>query len=189
VLLTAIYSRVGYKQRMSSWVSLVAATAAHPERELRAVTVGRAGGGDDVRTAEATITDGTAEGRAAIATGELERLVALFDLGMREPLPLFCRTSAAYAAAARSGQDPVAEAGREWASGFMKRGGWFSREDEEPEHQLVLGGVVAFDDLLLIAPGPDESGDGWAMEEPSRLGRLARHLWDGLLHHEQVSSR
>ena len=189
VLLTAIYSRVGYRQRLSSWVSLVAATATHPGRELRAVTVGRAGGGDDVRTAEAAITAGSAAQRAEVATEELERLVGLFDIGMREPLPLFSKTSAAYAWAARAGQDAEAEAVREWASGYMKRGGWFGREDEEPEHQLVFGGTIPFSELILIEPGPEESGDGWADEERSRLGRLARRQWDGLLDHEQVSSR
>ena len=189
VLLTAIYSRVGYRQRLSSWVSLVAATATHPGRELRAVTVGRAGGGDDVRTAEAAITAGSAAQRAEVATEELERLVGLFDIGMREPLPLFSKTSAAYAGAARAGQDAEAEAVREWASGYMKRGGWFGREDEEPEHQLVFGGTIPFSELILIEPGPEESGAGWADEERSRLGRLARRQWDGLLDHEQVSSR
>jgi exodeoxyribonuclease V gamma subunit len=188
VLLNAIFSRVGPRQRLSGWVSLVAAAATHPDRELRAVTVGR-GRRDDVRTVQAAITAPTPAARAELALAELERLVALFDLGMREPLPLFCRTSAAYAEAARAGLDAAREAEGEWKSDFMSRGGWFSREDEEPEHLLVLGGKTAFAELLTIAPGPAEQGDGWALDEPSRLGRLARRLWDGLLDHEQVSAR
>ena len=37
----------------------------------------------------------------------------------------------------------------------------FPREDEEPEHQLVFGGVRAFDELLARAPRDDERGEGW----------------------------
>ena len=46
-----------------------------------------------------------------------------------------------------------------------------------------------FEQVLEVAPGPEETGDGWAADERSRLGRLARRLWDGLLDREQVSSR
>ena len=115
--------------------------------------------------------------------------MALLDLGMREPLPLYCKTSAAYAEAARGGRDPVDPAAKQWESGHSGRYGWISRENEEPEHLLVLGGAVAFERLLEIAPRARETGDGWATDEPSRLGRLARRLWDGLLDREQVSSR
>ncbi|HEX5193140.1 MAG TPA: exodeoxyribonuclease V subunit gamma [Solirubrobacteraceae bacterium] len=188
VMLNAIYSRVGPKQRIASWVALVAASATHPDRALRAVTVGR-GRRDEVCTAEAAIVAGSTAERGGLARAELERLVALYDVGMREPLPLFCRTSAAYVEAARVGLDAAAEAEREWKSDFMSRGGWFSREDEEPEHLLVLGGKATFAELLGFAPGAAEEGDGWASDEPSRLGRLARRLWDGLLDHEQVSTR
>jgi exodeoxyribonuclease V gamma subunit len=189
VLLATTFSRLGYKQRLSAWVRLVAATASHPERELRAVTIGRGSGSDDVRTSEVAIAGETAAERYAAATDELELLVGLLDLGMREPLPLYCKTSAAYAEAARGGRDPIDPAAKQWESGHHNRYGWISRENEEPEHQLVLGGALAFERLLEFAPGPDETGDGWAADERSRLGRLARRLWDGLLDREQVSSR
>ena len=39
--------------------------------------------------------------------------------------------------------------------------------------------------LLLAPPRIDEAGPGWRDDEPTRLGRLARRLWDGLLDHEQ----
>jgi exodeoxyribonuclease V gamma subunit len=188
VLLATTFSRLGYKQRLSAWVRLVAATASHPERELRAVTIGR-GGDDDVRTAEVAVAGETAAERYTAAIDELELLVALFDLGMREPLPLYCKTSAAYAEAARGGRDPIEPATKQWESRHGGRYGWISLENEEPEHQIVLGGTLAFEQLLEIAPGPQESGDGWAADERSRLGRLARRLWDGLLEREQVSSR
>jgi exodeoxyribonuclease V gamma subunit len=166
----------------------VAATASHPDRQLRAVTIGRGSGNDDVRTSEVTIAGTTAAARYAAATDELELLVGLLDRGMREPLPLYCKTSAAYAEAARGGRDPIDPATHEWESRYGKRA-WISLEDEEPEHTIVLGGVVAFERLLEFPPGPQESGVGWAADERSRLGRLARRLWDGLLDREQVSSR
>ena len=71
----------------------------------------------------------------------------------------------------------------------MARRLWRStREDRELEHQLVLGGVRTFAELLAIAPAAGEAGDGWDDDtESSRLGRLARRLWDPLLAREELS--
>jgi exodeoxyribonuclease V gamma subunit len=104
--------------------------------------------------------------------------VDLYDRGMREPLPLYCRTSAAYA----SGGDRAARA--EWTSEWN-----YTKEDAEREHVLVLGGVRSFDELLEAAPRSDENGDGWDGSEPYRFGRCARRLWDGLLAVEEISVR
>jgi exodeoxyribonuclease V gamma subunit len=103
---------------------------------------------------------------------------------LREPLPLFCATSAAYAAAAVAGQDAVAAADGEWRTEWR-----FDREDRQPEHQYVLGGVLTIAELMELIPRPDEAGEGWSEDEPSRVGRLARRLWAGLLDREQVSAR
>ena len=46
-------------------------------------------------------------------------------------------------------------AGAAWESTWN-----FDREDREPEHQLVLGGVRTFDELLAEPPRADETGDG-----------------------------
>jgi exodeoxyribonuclease V gamma subunit len=97
---------------------------------------------------------------------------------MREPLPLYCATSAAYAAARPAGSISRARGEWETAKGF-------DREDRDPAHRLVLGGVVPFDDLLASPPRDDEEGPGWPADEPSRFGRYARQLWDGLLAVEQ----
>src|SRR5204862_5753605 len=69
-----------------------------------------------------------------LALEHLASLAALFDEGMCEPLPLACRTSAAYAVGGN--------AAGEWESGWN-----FTREDEELEHQLVFGGVLTFEEL------------------------------------------
>ena len=103
---------------------------------------------------------------------------------MREALPIFCQTSAAYADAVQRGQDARQAASEEWTSTFNR-----DREDREVEHLVALGGELSLDELLEIAPEPDERGDGWPAIEASRLGRMARRLWDGLLSFERVSAR
>jgi exodeoxyribonuclease V gamma subunit len=108
----------------------------------------------------------------------------LYDRGMREPLPLFCSTSAAYADAARRGQDAFAAALKEWETEWD-----FDREDREAEHQMAFGGVLTLAEVLGIAPAEDEGADGWAGSEASRFGRLARRLWEGLLTREQVRAQ
>ncbi|MGI8874952.1 MAG: hypothetical protein ACR2KP_11605, partial [Egibacteraceae bacterium] len=81
----------------------------------------------------------------------------------------------------RDGRDPEPGADSEWTSCWGRDQYW-SREDEELEHQLVLGGVVALRALLDAGPREDER---WhAEEEATRFGRYARRLWTGLLAHE-----
>jgi exodeoxyribonuclease V gamma subunit len=184
VLLTTTYSRVSAKHRLAAWVRLLALTASHPGRELSAATVGRATGDGDVRIAAiAPLADDAAQ-RQAVALEQLAALIDLYDRGLREPLPLFCLTSAAYAAAAFQGQDPVPAAEREWLTDWT-----FDREDRDLEHQLVLGGVRTLGELLALGPHDDETGDGWEPAETSRLGRLARRLWNPLLSREELWAR
>ena len=147
---TVTYSRVAAKHRLTSWVRLLALTVAHPERSFRAASIGR--GEDGVAVARIPPLD------VAIARAQLEALIALYDRGMREPLPLYCKTSAAFAA---SGADA---ARREWTSAWRRDG-----EDKEPEHTLVLGGEVAFDEL---AP---------------EFASLTGQLWSGLLAVEELT--
>jgi exodeoxyribonuclease V gamma subunit len=181
VLLTTTYSRVSAKHRLAAWVRLLVLTAARPQRAFSAATVGRASGDDDVRVAIIPALGEDPGERAAVAAEHLGALVDLYDRGMREPLPLFAKTSAAYATAANAGQDPVPAAEREWKTEWR-----FDKEDRELEHQLVHGGVIALEDLLAQPPRTDET---WAADEDSRLGRCARRLWDELLSREQVSAR
>ena len=98
VLRTVTYSRLSARHRLAVWVRLLALTAAHPERPFEAVTVGRARSGapDGARITVSRIRPVGAErarGRRSSA------LVDLWDRGLREPLPIACQTSAAYAAA------------------------------------------------------------------------------------------
>jgi exodeoxyribonuclease V gamma subunit len=179
VLRTVTYSRLSARHRLAAWVRLLALTAAHPERAFDAVTVGRARSGapDGARITVSRLRPIGAE-RARVG---LERLVDLWDRGMREPLPIACLTSAAYAAALEAGEDPEKAARAAWESGWA-----FPREDAEPDHQLVFGGVLSLDELMAAPPADGEAGVGWDDAETTRFGRLARRLWAGLLVSEEL---
>ncbi|MDX6706125.1 MAG: exodeoxyribonuclease gamma subunit [Solirubrobacteraceae bacterium] len=184
VLRTVTYSRVAAKHRIASWIRLLALTAAHPERAFEAQTIGRSGGRASATIAQIPPLAQDADTRRRSALRHLTTLIDLYDRGMREPLPIPCATSAAYAEAAAAGADPVAAGRRAWTSEWN-----FAREDKELEHQLVLSGVRTFDELLLQPPRSDEQGDGWEIAETTRLGRCARRMWDGLLAHEKLTHR
>ncbi|MGH3443125.1 MAG: hypothetical protein ACRDUY_14015, partial [Nitriliruptorales bacterium] len=124
------------------------------------------------------------DGRRTRASEELARLVDLFDRGATEALPLYCATSAAYAEATSdpdAAGDAFKVARTAWDGSFAIPG-----ESADPEHVLVLGGVLSFEALLGEKAGEDETGDGWP-DEPVRFERYARRLWDPLLAHEQVA--
>lgn len=179
VLGNVTYSRVSARHRVGAWVRLLALSAAYPERRFSSVTVGRARSGAP-DTASATIARIPPVDRDE-ALAHLGTLVDLWDRGMREPLPIACEASAAYARAASAGENPVTAAAKAWESGWN-----FPREDAELEHQLVFGGVLAFAELLEDGPRPDERGDGWDETDTTRFGRLARRLWAGALACEEV---
>ncbi len=178
VLRTATFSRVGARHRLTAWVRLLAVVAAHPEHPFTATTIGRARGRSQVKAVRIhAVGDDPAE-RRAWALGELAAIIDLYDRGLREPLPLYCLTSAAYAEAIRAGEDPVAAGRREWTSDWK-----FAREDRDLEHALVLDGERSFAELLADPPRP---GEDWITADPTRLGRYALHLWGGLLACETV---
>jgi exodeoxyribonuclease V gamma subunit len=174
LLRTVTYSRIGPRHRLTAWVRLLALTAVYPERPFEAATVGKGRSG---RAAIARIPALDPD----LAIRQLGLLLELYDRGQREPLPLYCRTSAAYAEAEAAGKDSAAAGRRAWESSWD-----YDKEDKEPEHLLVLGGVRSFDELLAAA---DVRGNGAAVDEPGRFGRYARQLWDGLLSCEMLGHR
>ncbi len=168
------FARLAPKHRLAAWVRLLALTAARPEARWRSVTVGRGGNGTSA------LVSRIAPLAPAEAQRRLEELVDLFDRGQREPLPLACQSSAAYAAAQG---DPLAAARKAWTSTFS-----WDREDRDPEHERVWGADTPFERLLDAVPAAGEDGEGWS-PDPTRFGRLAHRLWDGLLEHEQLEER
>ena len=169
------FSRVAAKHRLSAWVRLLALTAAGRPHE--AVTIGRARRGEGITIATIAPLD------RADALAHLRTLVDLRDRALCAPVPLCCRTSAAYAAARRSGGDADRAARSEWETGFNRTG-----EDADAEHVLAWG-ARTYDDLRGEPPRDDERGGSWDPEEPSRFGRYAVRLWTPLLDAERVRDR
>ena len=168
------YSSVGAKHRLAAWVRLLALSAAQPDVPWRAQTVGRQKKGG--RVVELGPLPGPPEARRTEALRLLGEIVDLRDHGLCEPLLIPCKTAGSWAEARSRGRAPEKSAVRDWESNHR-----FPGEDADRSHRLVLGGVLRFDELLAIAPTDHERGDGWAEDEASRLGRLARRLWDPLL--------
>jgi exodeoxyribonuclease V gamma subunit len=181
------YSRVAARQRLARWVYLLALAAAYPSTAYEAVTLGRLRPDGpkrcDVTVARIRLSSAPDERRAA-ALRELLVLIDLFDRGRREPLPLYCKTSAAYAAAVAAGKDGRAAADEVWTPGWKVPG-----EADDPAHRIVFGGTRPVAELFEELPRDGETGDGWADDEPSRAGRYARRLWDGLRAHEELIDR
>ncbi len=181
-IVRCLYSRLAAKHRLVAWAHFLALTAAHPEREVTALTVGRAEGSTRgaprIAVAELALLAPSPDERRERALLELAALVDLYDRGMREPLPLFATTSERFVSALRREGRVVDECHQTWDA--SDRG--FS-ESQEPAHLLVLGGQPTFSDLLREPARSDESGPGWSSER-SRVGRLARRLWEPVLDHE-----
>jgi exodeoxyribonuclease V gamma subunit len=178
------YSRVRSRDRLRAWVRLLALTAGRPERPFESVVIGRARAG--IRGAAVTVARirplaDTAEERREKALEHLAVLLDLYDRGMREPLPLACETSAAYAQAVVDGEDPVPAARGAWETVFR-----YDKEDRQPEHRLVYGDAVPLARLMAAAPRDDES---WEASEETRFGRYAMRLWHALLAVEEVGER
>ncbi len=172
-VLRATYSRLGPKHRLRAWVQLLALTAAHPGRRWSTVTVGR----PQHNRPGAYVSRLTAP-PPATARELLDQLLALRAAALREPLPLPVPIACTYATS-RSGGDSVdmalVNARRAWRSDR------FLREDE---HHVICWGPDAELDDILGTPTPAERE--WYPEDGTRLGVLARRIWEPLLAHEEV---
>jgi exodeoxyribonuclease V gamma subunit len=152
------YSKLAAKHKLQAWISLVALTAANPDRGWTAICVGR-GTKDEIevccfRAPPDPLT-------------VLRDLVALFDAGHREPLPLPLKTSYAWAEKRYKGRDPVKFASSKWTSNNFHVG-----DDAERAHVRVWGPRAPFE-VLLGSPRRGEEMPG----EDTRLGALAARLW------------
>ncbi|HWI75414.1 MAG TPA: exodeoxyribonuclease V subunit gamma [Baekduia sp.] len=181
------YSRVNARHRLGAWARVLALTAEHPERRFSAVTVGtvrRAVADARKQVTVATIpplAGDTPADRRDAARAELERLVDLYDRGMREPLPLYCETSAAFMYA-KDREAGLKAAEEEWTTPYDA----IPREDDDPDHRRVLGGRVPFAVLVEEPPRADERAAGWG-DDDTRFGRYAHRLWARLREVEEVT--
>ncbi|MED5812840.1 exodeoxyribonuclease V subunit gamma [Mycolicibacterium sp. 050232] len=124
-LVSVTYSKLDGKHLLQSWIPLLALAAGQPGRDWSAVCIGRPRRGDTPRV------DGL--GRPDDPVALLADLVAIYDAGRREPLPLPIKTSYAWAGARHAGDDPERQAGFRWRSGR------FPGEDEAPAHVRAWG--------------------------------------------------
>ena len=158
-LVTATYSRLDGKHLLAAWIPLLALNAYVPERDWSAVCVGRPKRGTRPRREHL--------GQPQVPAIELlADLVAIYDAGRREPLPLPLKTSFAWAEARHSGDDPTDAASRRWRSGM------FPGDDRQPAHVQAWGAGVTLADLMApLRAGEEHPG------ENNRLGAYSARLW------------
>lgn len=107
-LVSVTYSKLHGRHLLEAWIALLALTAQQPRRGWEAVCIGRSGDG-------AEAIDHRLRGPDEPALDLLRDLVAVYDAGRREPLPLPPKTSYAWATAVHTGRKPEFTAGRDWS--------------------------------------------------------------------------
>jgi exodeoxyribonuclease V gamma subunit len=152
------YSRLTAKQRLQTWLELLALTATDPSRPWRAVTIGR-GGYSQLDTVNATW-----------AGKVLTDLIDLRATGLQEPLPFSPKSSAEYAALRYRDRQPAL-----YRRQLDKL--WSQERDEAYERFF---GVGAGFEAMLAQPSISSEARG-SLAEPSRFGTLARRVFQPLL--------
>jgi exodeoxyribonuclease V gamma subunit len=166
-LVSVTYSRLDGKHLLEAWIALLALISHDPGPDWSAVCIGRAKRGSTPRAEGLGRPPGP-------AIDVLRELVAIYDAGRREPIPLPIKTSYAWAAARHCGDDPVREAEYRWKSGN------YPGEDEAPAHVRAWGKNARLQ-ALMQPPRPGEEHDG----EDSRLGAYAARVWLPMLRAER----
>jgi exodeoxyribonuclease V gamma subunit len=165
-LVSVTYSKLDGKHLLAGWIPLLALAAAQPGTDWSAVCIGRAKRGTQPRRVRLAGPD-------VPAVELLRDLVAIYDAGRIEPLPLPLKTSFAWADARYCRRDPVADAGNRWRSGN------YPGEDARPAHVRAWGQGAPLEDLMQpLRPGEERQG------EDNRLGAYAMRLWLPLLEAE-----
>lgn len=161
-LVSVTYSKLDGKHLLESWIPLLALIAHDPDRDWSAVCIGRLKRGTTPRV------EGL--GRPPDdASAVLRELVAIYDAGRREPIPLPIKTSYAWAAARHCGDDPLREAEYRWKF-----------EHDEPAHLRAWGKNTRLTDLMRpVRPGEEHDG------EDTRLGAYAARVWLPMLRSER----
>lgn len=167
-LVSVSYSRLDAKQLLATWVQLLALSANDEDRNWTSLAIGRG------RTGPATRLFGPVGHQARELLADL---VAVYDAGRREPLPLPLKTSFAWCQARRTDDDPALAAGRRW------RPANYDGENADPAHVRVWGPNTQLK-VLMEPTRPDEQRPG----EPTRLGAYAARVWEPMLRFEQGAS-
>nr|WP_228500191.1 exodeoxyribonuclease V subunit gamma [Nocardioides agariphilus] len=138
------YSRLKAKQRLRTWVELLALSASDPDQSWTGHAVGRE------RAGPKRALTGPLDQRAA---AWLRSLVELRDLGLTTPLPMPVATAAAWAdahAKAERGMDiDVKQAARrEWETDRFAGAASFAKEDQDAYHVRVFGPHLSVEGLI-----------------------------------------
>ena len=165
-LVSVTYSKLDGKHLLASWIPLLALYAHHPERDWSAICIGRP------RRGSTPLEKGLGAPHER-AVELLRDLVAIYDAGRREPLPLPIKTSYAWASARRDGGDPEREASFKWKSGN------YPGEDQDPAQVRAWGSNAWLKDLMQpLRTGEEVDG------ETHRLGAYSARLWLPMLRAE-----
>ncbi len=165
-LVSVTYSKLDGKHLLASWIPLLALFARDPGQDWSAVCIGRPKRGTTPRVEEISRPDGD-------AVEVLRELVAIYDAGRREPLPLPVKTSYAWACARYEGDDPEKAAEYRWKGDFGEHG--------LPAHVQAWGPGAWLSDLMTpLRPGEEFDS------ENNRLGAYACRLWLPMLRAERI---
>ncbi len=143
-IVSLTYSRLGAKQRLMSWLDLLALSVAFPDESWTAHAVGKGRGGTPTRSLAGPLDHQ--------ASGWLRELVALYDEGQCRPLPAPIKTACAWAEGyvqAQMGSDrtPAESATRVWVTDLNNA---FNIPGEQADawHRRVFGEASGLDALL-----------------------------------------
>ncbi|MGV0792955.1 exodeoxyribonuclease V subunit gamma [Mycolicibacterium sp. XJ1819] len=125
-LVSVTYSKLDGRHLLPSWIRLLALTVHDPARDWSAICIGRHKRGTTPRE---DILRAPTEDAADL----LADLVAMYDEGRREPLPLPVKTSFAWADAKHGHGDPERAAGYRW------RTDRYPGEDQDPAQERTWG--------------------------------------------------
>ncbi|WP_205876404.1 exodeoxyribonuclease V subunit gamma [Mycobacterium camsae] len=170
-LVSVTYSKLDGKHLLQSWIPLLALHSHEPVRDWSAVCIGRPKRGTTPREEHLGRPRQT-------AVDVLRDLVAIYDAGRREPIPLPIKTSYAWAVARHCGDDPVKQAEYRWRSGL------YPAEDQDQAQVRAWGRHARLNDLMQpLRPGEPSAG------EEHRLGAFAARLWLPMLQAESRAQR
>jgi exodeoxyribonuclease V gamma subunit len=134
-LVAVTYSKLDGRHLLQSWIPLLALLAHVPRRDWSAIVIGRPKRGTTPRHED---LGRPAEGAVDLLTD----LVAIYDEGRRQPLPLPVKTSYAWAEAKHGHGDPERSAMFRW------RTDRYPAEDQEPAHERAFGKGVWLSALI-----------------------------------------
>ncbi|GAA4085799.1 exodeoxyribonuclease V subunit gamma [Nocardioides kongjuensis] len=160
-LVDVTYSRPGPKQRIASWLRVLALSASHPDENWSSHAIARARGGPQRALA------GPLDHRAS---EWLRAVVDLYDEGAVRPLPIPLKTAHAWAEARAKELrgmdiDPVEVAARSWVTDPFNSYG-ITGEDDDAVHRRIWGHDAPVS-VLIEAGLPSYA---WTLWEPLLAG-------------------